>query len=106
MTRSVAVVLALGVASACSTGGRGDEVIAKALIAAIEAHHAKEGRYPDSLTALVPNDLPPTLAEHAKEEIYTYRRVEEGGYRLTYMSSSGMVHVYESRTKTWETLFD
>src|SRR5687767_15021031 len=100
---AVSLALVLLMPYGCSPSGRGDEVTANALVAAIEAHRVKEGGYPDSLRALVPKYLPPPLAEHADEAVYTYRRVEDGGYRLTYMSSSGMVHVYESRAKTWET---
>ena len=74
------------------------------LLGAIKAYHARTGRYPEKLDALVPRDIPevPGLARGGGVQKFHYRTTE-GGHTLSYPSGWMTMTSYDSTTGTWET---
>lgn len=76
------------------------------LVAALQAHRAKEGRYPDKLEALVPRDMtaiPEVTLNPVREGKFRYRS-NGNSFRLMYVTGFRMGYEYDSETAKWEAL--
>jgi hypothetical protein len=76
------------------------------LVAALQAHRAREGRYPEKLEALVPRDIAaiPMVAQnpiHEKKFIY---HSNGNTYTLLYVTGFRMGASYNSDEAKWEVL--
>ena len=78
---------------------------AESLVSVLRTYHAREGRYPDTLEALVPRDLPavPTLARGGGSQKFRYRK-QDAAYTLSYVSGWMTMTTYDSATGKWETV--
>ncbi len=77
-----------------------------ALVAALQAYRAREGRYPQNLEALVPRDIAaiPTVALiPSREQKFRYRLVENQ-FRLMYVAGFRMASEFDSEKAKWEEL--
>ena len=77
-----------------------------ALVSALQAYRAREGRYPQNLQALAPRDIaaiPVVALAPASERKFRYRLMENH-FRLMYVSGFRMASEYDSEKAKWETL--
>jgi len=80
------------------TRTRGD-----ALVAALQAYRAREGRYPAQLEALVPRDIaaiPAVALVPSREQKFRYRLVEND-FRLVYFAGFRLASEYDSQSGKW-----
>ena len=83
------------------TRARGD-----ALVVALQAYRAREGRYPQNLEALVPRDLaaiPMVALMPSSKQKFKYR-IFENNFRLMYVAGFRMASEYDSENAKWEEL--
>jgi hypothetical protein len=79
---------------------------AESLVAALKAYHAREGRYPDVLEALVPKDIkavPVSVQSLSRERPFRYD-TREGQYTLSYFPGFRLMTTYRSESGKWQTL--
>lgn len=83
------------------TRARGD-----ALVTALQAYRAREGRYPQDLDALAPRDIaaiPVVALLPSREQKFRYR-IYENQFRLMYIAGFRMASEYDSEKAKWEEL--
>ena len=73
------------------------------IIAALDRHRAAQGRHPERLSDLVPEELseiPSAAPLLITDRWFRYRRTELG-FELSYVSGFLVDRVYDSRVGTW-----
>jgi hypothetical protein len=83
------------------TRARGD-----ALVAALQAYRAREGRYPQNLEALVPRNIaaiPMVALMPGSNQKFKYR-IFENNFRLMYVAGFRMASEYDSENAKWAEL--
>ncbi len=78
----------------------------EALVQALQAYRAREGRYPQSLEALAPRDItqiPEVALAPSSGRKFHYRLVENQ-FRLMYVIGFRMASEYDSEKAKWESL--
>lgn len=83
-----------------ATRTRGEQIVA-----ALEAHRAQRGAYPETLAALVPAflaQIPPASGRALGQSAFRYRR-QEIGFTLGYAGPALLYREYDSRTRAWTT---
>lgn len=79
----------------------------EALVAALQAYRAREGRYPEKLEALAPRDIaavPLMPSPPGRSERSFYYRLSGEHFRLMYYTGIRMGKEFDSSTGKWEAL--
>lgn len=78
----------------------------EALVAALQAYRAREGRYPEKLEALVPRDIAaiPAMASPAGSNRRFYYRLSGEQFHLMYVTGFRMGKEFDSGTGKWTEL--
>jgi len=77
-----------------------------ALVAALQANRAREGRHPQNLEALVPRDIaaiPMVALMPGSDQKFRYR-ISENHFRLMYVAGFRMASEYDSENAQWKEL--
>ena len=78
----------------------------EALVNALQAYRAREGRYPQNLEALAPRDIaavPLVALSPIHEQKFRYRLMENS-FRLMFVTGIRAAKEYDSEKGTWESL--
>lgn len=78
----------------------------EALVAALQAYRAREGRYPEKLESLAPRDIVaiPAMASPAGSNRRFYYRLSGEHFHLMYVTGFRMGKAFDSSTGKWEVL--